>query len=307
MIDTRGVPPAIALHPVHDPAYAAAIEAGGGRLGPLEEADAVVVWQPPDGPQASLPPLPASVRWVQLPAAGVERWLSGMVDGPVYTSATGAFALPVAEHALALVLAGARALAPSIRATQWWESPARSIEGTTVLIVGAGGIGAALIEMLEPFGNRILAVNRSGRPVAGAERTVPVDRLDEVLGEADFVVLAAPGTPQTRRLIDAGRLARMRRDAWLVNVGRGSLVDTDALVAALDAGRLGGAALDVTDPEPLPAGHPLWGHERAIITPHVATTPGGERRHYAERIRDNVARFAAGEPLGGVVDRDAGY
>jgi D-3-phosphoglycerate dehydrogenase len=247
------------------------------------------------------------VRWVQLPAAGVERWLGEMTDGPVYTSATGAFALPVAEHALALMLAGARYIHASARATEWIETPARSVEEATVAIVGAGGIGRALIELLTPLHMRVLAVNRRGRPVDGADVTVSVDRLDDVLPEADYVVLAAPSTAGTRHLIDAGRLERMRRDAWLINVGRGSLVDTDALVAALEAGQLGGAALDVTDPEPLPAGHPLWHHEQVLITPHVATTKGADRRHYSRRIRDNVDRFAAGEPLLGVVDRDAGY
>jgi D-3-phosphoglycerate dehydrogenase len=225
----------------------------------------------------------------------------------VYTSAAGAFALPVAEHALALMLAAARHLPECVRATEWREVPARSLEGATVAIVGAGGIGRSLIELLAPLRPRIRAVTRRGVPVPGAELTVRAERVDEVLGDADYVVLAAPDTGGTRRLFDAERLARMRDDAWLVNVGRGSLVDTDALVAALDAGRLGGAALDVTDPEPLPPGHPLWGHERAIITPHVASTEDGERRHYAERIRENVARFAAGEELLGVVDRDAGY
>ena len=121
------------------------------------------------------------------------------------------------------------------------------------------------------------------------------------------VVLAAPSTDGTSRLFDPQRLARLRPDAWLINVGRGSLVDTDALVAALDAGRLGGAALDVTDPEPLPKGHPLWGHERALITPHIGTTVDAERRHYVERVRENVERFAAGRELLGVVDRSAGY
>jgi D-3-phosphoglycerate dehydrogenase len=227
----------------------------------------------------------------------------------VYTSAAGAFALPVAEHALALMLAGARRLAEAARAPEWQplRVEVRSLEGATVAIVGAGGIGRELIGMLAPFRPRVLAVTRRGRPVPGAERTVPVERLDEVLGEADFVVLAAPGTPETRRLIDAGRLARMRSGAWLINVGRGSLVDTDALVAALAGGRLGGAALDVTDPEPLPAGHPLWSHPDVLITPHVATPPDSERRQMARRIRENVERLAAGEPLVAVVDRDAGY
>jgi phosphoglycerate dehydrogenase-like enzyme len=136
---------------------------------------------------------------------------------------------------------------------------------------------------------------------------VAADRVGDVLGEADYVVLAAPGTAGARHLMDADRLARMRAGAWLVNVGRGSLVDTGALLEALESGRLGGAALDVTDPEPLPAEHPLWGRDDVLITPHIATPPEAERRHMAQRIRDNVARLAAGEPLLGVVDRDAGY
>ncbi|MEA2291993.1 MAG: hypothetical protein QOF17_1013 [Solirubrobacteraceae bacterium] len=300
--------PVIALHPGHDPHFAAAVEAGGGRVGGLESAQALVLWQPDLAPKPDVPALPPGVRWVQLPAAGVEHWLGRMPDGPVYTSAAGAFAMPVAEHALALMLAGARSLADCARAERWDGAiPARSLEGTTVAIVGAGGIGRALIGLLAPFGVRVLAVTRRGRPVEGAAVTVAADRLDEVLPAADHVVLAAPGTPGTRHQFDAERLARLKPGAWLVNVGRGSLVDTGALVAALESGPLGGAGLDVTDPEPLPDGHPLWRHERVLITPHVASTLEGERRHYAVRVRENVARFAAGEPLLGVVDRDAGY
>jgi phosphoglycerate dehydrogenase-like enzyme len=299
--------PVVAVGPETEPEYTEAVRAGGGTVGALAEADALV-WA--DTHESRLPELPARVRWVQLPAAGVEAWLErGLPDGPVYTSAAGAFALPVAEQALTLMLGGARRLTECARAREWRSVRAevRSLEGATVAIVGAGGIGRELIALLEPFGARVLAVTRRGRPVPGAERTVPADRLEEVLGEADFVVLAAPGTAGTRRLIDGDRLARMRRDAWLVNVGRGSLVDTDALVAALEAGRLGGASLDVTDPEPLPAGHPLWERDDVLITPHIGTPPEAERRHFAERIRENVARFAAGEPLVAVIDRDAGY
>jgi phosphoglycerate dehydrogenase-like enzyme len=299
--------PVIALIPGDNDGLAAAIEAAGGRTGPLEEADGVVLhrWggEPPEVPD----PLPERVRWLQLPAAGVETWMERLPEGPTVTSAAGAFALPVAEHALALLLAAARCLHTSARATEWIEPPARSLEGATVAIVGAGGIGRALIELLAPLHVRILAVTRRGNPVPGAERTVPADALDGVLPDADYVVLAAPATGASRRLIDAERIALMRPDAWLINVGRGTLVDTDALVAALDAGKIGGAALDVTDPEPLPPGHPLWLHPRALITPHVATTEGAERVHYERRVRDNVARFAAGEELLGVVDRSAGY
>lgn len=298
--------PLIALAPASRPEAVAAIEAGGGRVGPLEEADALV-WTDPHA--AELPALPARTRWLQLPSAGVELWLERLPDGVAVTSMAGAFAEPVAEHALALVLAGLHRLAEAARASEWVDmrESTRSLEDATVAIVGAGGIGRALIAMLAPLRCRVLAVTRRGLAVPGAERTVAVAAVEEVLREADVVVLAAPGTAETRGLMDARRLAAMRSDAWLVNVGRGALVDTDALVDALAAGRLGGAALDVTDPEPLPAGHPLWSHPDVLITPHVATAPDAERRHVDERIRTNVERFAAGEPLLGLVDAGAGY
>jgi phosphoglycerate dehydrogenase-like enzyme len=298
--------PVIALLPGPTPSeYAEAVEAGGGTPGPLEEADGVV-WLDP-GP---LPELPERVRWVQLPAAGVERWIDALPDGPVVTSMAGAFAQPVAEHALGLVLAGLHRLADAARADAWDEDlreRTRSAEGTVVAIVGAGGIGRALIAMLAPLGARVVAVTRRGHDVPGAERTFAADHVEDALELADVVVLAAPDTPGARKLIDAARLARMRPTAWLVNVGRGTLVDTDALAAALEAGQLAGAALDVTDPEPLPPGHPLWSRPDVLVTPHVATAPDAERRHAAERLRANVERFAAGEPLLGVVDREAGY
>jgi D-3-phosphoglycerate dehydrogenase len=297
----------IALLPGFEPDVATVVASGGATVGPLERSDAVILHRWGSAPPELPGELPPSVRWIQLPAAGVESWVGGLPDGPVVTSAAGAFALPVAEHALALLLATARHLHTAARATTWEDLPARSLEGATVAIVGAGGIGRALIELLAPLHVRVLAVTRRGNPVPGAERTVAADQVDAILPEADYVVLAAPGTGASRRLMDADRIARMRESAWLVNVGRGTLVDTDALVAALDAGRIGGAALDVTDPEPLPDGHPLWGHPRALITPHVATTDGAERVHYLQRVRENVARFVGGEPLLGVVDRDAGY
>jgi phosphoglycerate dehydrogenase-like enzyme len=143
--------------------------------------------------------------------------------------------------------------------------------------------------------------------VAGAARTVSVDELDDVLPGALVVFLALALTPQTTGIIGAKELDRMDDRAWLVNVARGRHVDTEALVAALGAGAIAGAALDVTDPEPLPAGHPLWGRANCIITPHTADTIEMVRPLLADRIRANVTRFAAGEPLIGVVDPIAGY
>jgi phosphoglycerate dehydrogenase-like enzyme len=298
--------PTIAILPEPTDAFAAAVREGGGTVGPLDAADGLV-WLD----LAPLPDdLPDRVRWIQLPAAGVERWVGSLPDGPVVTSMAGAFAQPVAEHALGLVLAGLHRLADAARARAWEDAlreRTRSVEGRTVAIVGAGGIGRALLAMLAPLGARTVAVTRRGNPVDGADETLAADRTAEALERADVVVLAAPATPGAKPLIGAEELARMPRDAWLVNVGRGSLVDTDALVEALEGGRLGGAALDVTEPEPLPGDHPLWSHPNVLITPHVATAPEAEIRHAAERIRANVERFANGEELLGVVDRDAGY
>jgi D-3-phosphoglycerate dehydrogenase len=220
----------------------------------------------------------------------------------VWTSAAGAYGVPVAEHALALMLAGARRLADCARVQTWTAPPARPLDGSTVAIVGAGGIGRALMHMLEPLDVEVLAVTRRGR-----DGTLPADRLPEVLPAADHVVIAAPATPDTRHIIGAAELDAMRDDAWLVNVARGSLVDTDALVTALAAGTIGGAALDVTDPEPLPDGHPLWSEPRALITPHIANPVATLRRYLARRVEENVRRFARGDELLAVIDSEAGY
>jgi phosphoglycerate dehydrogenase-like enzyme len=232
-------------------------------------------------------------------------------DARTWTCTKGVYGHACAEHALALMLAAARRLHQHVRDRRWVEggfgSPERMLAGKTVVIVGTGGIGSALVALLKPLRARILGVNRSGRALGGAERTMPVGELTAVVGEADFVVLAAASTPETRHLVDAELLARMRPDAWIVNVARGELVDTDALVAALRQGQIGGAALDVTDPEPLPVGHPLWELPETIITPHVANTWDMAVPELLAMVGRNVAHFAAGEPLEGVVDVALGY
>ncbi len=292
------MPTTVHLGPEPDPEVEEAISAAGGEIGPLAEADALV-WLGSNPEE--LPDLPDRVRWVQLSSAGVEQWVDA-IDGRVWTSAAGAFARPVAEHALMLMLAGVHQLGPFLRARTWTRPPSGGLDGATVAVVGAGGIGRALIELLEPLRAEVLAVTRRGR-----EGTIPVSRLEEIWPRADFVVLAAPATAGTRHLVGAAELEAMREDAWLVNVARGALVDTDALVAALAAGSIGGAALDVTDPEPLPDGHPLWDEPRALITPHVANPDSSWSRYFGEHVGENVRRFVAGEELLAVIDRDAGY
>jgi phosphoglycerate dehydrogenase-like enzyme len=292
------MPPAVHVAPEQDPIIEQAVRAAGARVAPLEEADALIWLDSSSFPDA----LPERVRWVQLPAAGVERWIDRIDRDRAWTSAAGAYGRPVAEHALMLLLAGARRLAACARATSWEPPPLVPLEGATVAIVGAGGIGRALIELLEPLRVEVLAVTRRGR-----DGTIPADRLGEVWPRAHHVVIAAPATSATAKLVGARELAAMREDAWLVNVARGSLVDTDALVDALARGAIAGAALDVTDPEPLPAGHPLWHEPRALITPHVANPESTLRRYLAELVEENVRRFAAGEELRSRIDPDAGY
>ncbi len=292
--------PTVHIAPDPDPEVEAAVRESGGAIGPLAEADGLVwVGSNPDDFPAELPD---GVRWVQLPSAGVEHWLDRLDRKRQWTSAAPAFGRGVAEHALALMLAGTRHLHEFARAHTWSRPKIRRLEGATVAVVGTGSIGRALIDLLEPFRCEILAVTRRGR-----DGTLPVERLGEALPSAHFVVIAAPATAATRHLIGADELAAMREDAWLVNVARGALVDTEALVAALAAGEIAGAALDVTDPEPLPDGHPLWTEPRALITPHVANPDVTLMSDLARLAGEQVRRLAAGEPLLSPVDLDAGY
>ena len=294
------MPPTVHVAPESDGAVEEAIRAAGGEIGPLSEADGLV-WVDPN-PEGFPSQLPEGLRWVQLPSAGVERWLDRIDRERQWASAAPAFGRAVAEHALALMLAGVRRLHEFARATSWTRPPIAELAGSTVAIVGTGHIGRALIDLLDPFRVAVLPVTRRGR-----DGTVPIERLGEVLPRAHFVVLAAPATAATRHLIGAGELAAMRDDAWLVNVARGSLVDTAALVAALAEGSIGGAALDVTDPEPLPDGHPLWTEPRALITPHVANPDATLMRDVAELAGRQVQRLVSGEPLLSPIDPDAGY
>ncbi len=284
-----------------------AVRAGGGQVVPLDEANAIV-WAA-DEPEALGRTLHNGIRWVQLSAAGVEDWFkAGVVDERrLWTAAKGVYSGPIAEYCLAMMLAGARDLARVATERSWREPPSRRLAGSALGIVGAGGIGQALIELVVPFRLRVLALTRSGREVPRADVSLGPEGLDRLLTESDYVVLAAPETAETRRLISRERLGLMRPHAWLINVARGALVDTDALVEALREGRIGGAALDVTDPEPLPDGHPLWELPNALVTGHTACTREMGRAAMAERVRENVARFARGEELIGLVNPASGY
>ncbi len=275
-----------------------------------EHPDALVWLNPGDveGLTLALADAP-DVAWVQLPLAGVERIVeAGLFDDKrIWTCAKGSYAEPVAEHALALTLAGLRHLPTRVAARSWGKQAGTSLYGQRVTILGGGGITASLLQQLAPFRVESTVVRRQTEPVPGADRTVPVSELHSVLPGSLVVVLALALTPETRHIIGRPELALMDERTWLVNVARGGHVDTDALVDAVATGSIAGAALDVTDPEPLPDGHPLWDLENCIITPHTADTIEMVLPLLAERIRTNVALFAAGDELVGLVDTEAGY
>lgn len=294
-----------------------AIREGGGAVAPIEEADGIV-WCGPSSPPVVHDVIgrAANVRWVQLPMAGVERFTSyfgaddlrGANGRPlVWTSAKGAASAVVAEHALGLMLAGLRNLVEFSRADAWLPQSGRPLIGANVTILGAGGITEALLGLLAAFDVQATVVRKRPALLPGAARVLGIDDLDVALADADVVVVALALTAETRGIIDAEALRTMCDDAWLVNVARGEHVVTDDLADALIAGTIGGAALDVTAPEPLPPEHPLWRMPNCIITPHVGVTGEMARPHLAQRVRDNVRRFAASEPLLGVVDTALGY
>ncbi len=259
------------------------------------------------------------LRWIHSASAGIEANLfPALVESRVIlTNSTGLHEICIPEHVLALIFAFARNLPAAFRLQQErrWDrieplrrGGIREVSGSNLAVLGAGSIGRALVGKAAALGMRVRALRRNpGNPVPGAEQVVGPERLHELLGWAHFVVLAVPLTAETRHLIGAGELRAMRKDAFLINVARGEVVDQDALVEALRAKPLAGAGLDVTTPEPLPAEHPLWELPNAILTPHIS----GYRPGYLEAVlalfADNLTRFVAGTPLRNVVDKQLGY
>lgn len=300
--------PRIATSPVSAGWIDHAVETGGGSI--VDPADATaVVWTKAADPNglASLLAANEQIEWVQLPWAGIEPYVPLLGDGRVWTCAKGVYADPVAEHGLALMLAGLRHISRYSTEQTWTRAAGRNLIGASVTIIGGGGIARALIEMLVPLRCRVTVVRRRPEPMEGTVRVLGADQLLQGLTGADVVVLALPLVGDTIGLIGATELAAMEPHTWLINVARGAHVQTDALVHALSEGIIGGAGLDVTDPEPLPDGHLLWALPNAIITPHTGNTPEMAKPLLGARITDNVARYAAGRDLVGLVDTELGY
>jgi phosphoglycerate dehydrogenase-like enzyme len=285
----------------------------------LPEADAVFVF---GGPFISLLP-PAlqpggRLRWIHSITAGVERLLTHEVRAATHitlTSSKGPMGPLMAEHIVLMMLALARDLPGFLQdqAKRSWrfladERPMRDLFGRTIAVLGTGAVGSNLTRMCKiGFQMRVLGMSRTRRDDPHVDRYYDRAQLHEMLAEADFVALTLALTSETERIIDAEALAAMNPGSYFINVSRGGLVDQDALIAALQAGKIAGAGLDSTTPEPLPEDSPLWDLPNVIITPHVS--PGRDK--IGEQLvafwRENMRRFAEGAPLLGIVDRDAAY
>ena len=292
----------------HRQELATAVTEGGGEVVDIGQANALIWTSTGDVDQlrAVLDEHPG-VEWVQLPFAGVEPFVEVLDDEHVWTCGKGVYAEPVAEHALALALGGLRGIGRYARRDTWSEPYGKNLLGAHVCILGGGAITRSLARLLLPFGSYLTVVRNRPDPIPGVAEVVGLDDLHRAVSDADVVILALALTPETEGLIDEEVLAAMPDDAWLVNVARGKHVDTDALVAALSEGRIGGAALDVTEPEPLPDGHPLWSLDNVIISPHVGNTPEMGIKLLWARVRENVERRSHDQDLLGLVDVDLGY
>ena len=260
------------------------------------------------------------LKWLHSTAAGVAQLAYPELrhSGILVTNPSGVFSVPMAEHTMGLLLALARNLPDSVRQQDkaiWsqqelWDKPQHlaEVNGQVLLIVGYGSIGRELGKRAKAFAMRVWGVTRSGvADTADAEKVFPAARLREALPEADYVVLAAPETPQTKHLIGAQEIAKMKRGARLINVGRGSLVDEKELVGALEKGALGGAAIDVAETEPLPADSPLWGARNLLITPHTSALSDRLWQRQTALLVELLERWFDGREMFNRVDLERGY
>ena len=247
-----------------------------------------------------------SIRWMHTRSAGADQYMPAGVlpEGAILSSSVGAYGTSVSEHMFAMLLSIMKRL-PAYRDQQHQElwqraGTARTLHGATVLIGGAGDIGSSFAVLCKAMGARTIGIRRNvNKPAEGIDEMAGMDDLDRLLPEADVVALVFPRSPETDGLMNYDRIKLMKPDAILLNAGRGTAIDCEALARALEEGHLFGAGLDVTEPEPLPAGHPLWQQPRALITPHVAG--GNSLAITADKIAaialDNLKRYLAGDPV----------
>jgi phosphoglycerate dehydrogenase-like enzyme len=300
----------VAIEPKSDPAYEQAVVSAGGEVATLSDQVSALIWTDYSAPEKLAQVLEHNpqIEWVQLPFAGVDAFAE-ILSAPVrFTSAKGSYKEPVAEHALALSLALGRKIPVRVKATSWGKREAVSFYDSNILIVGAGGIAEELIGMLKPFRAKIsICRNQADAPLAGSQEVFGLDQLGDKISQADLVVIACALTDKTRGLFNMELFSKMKPTAFLVNVARGPIIKSTDLLDALDKGLLAGAAVDVTDPEPLPDGHPFFGRDDLIVTPHTADTKEIVMRHFALRVQQNVKAFLGQGPWIGEVDPERGY
>jgi phosphoglycerate dehydrogenase-like enzyme len=256
------------------------------------------------------------LRWVQVGSAGVESYLfPELIESDItLTNAKGVYGSHLAEHNVAFILALSRNfhLLARRQADEVWENRENlvphEIKGETVLIIGLGGTGYDTAWRCYALGMRVVGISSGQRPHPDfIEKAGGRERLHEFLGEADYVCVCCALTPETRHYLSDAEFAAMKATAYVTNVTRGGTIDQEALVRALQSGQIAGAGLDVTDPEPLPKGHPLWQMENVILTPHTSGHSPHSDRRILELVCENLRRFAAGEPLLNVVDKRSGF
>lgn len=265
----------------------------------------------PAVPAGMLPAMP-KLRWVQAMSAGVEGWLA-LPDLPpalTLTCARGTHRESMPENILGALFYVAKPYAAAVenqKRAQWVNSVAQPLTGKTLGILGLGAIGQEVARLAAALGMRVIGTRRRPAPMENVAEVLPSDQTDAVLAQSDFVLLLLPATPDTDNFINAGRLQVMKPHAWLLNFGRGHLINDDDLIAAVKAQKIAGAVLDVFRQEPLPAEHPFWTTDRIIVLPHIGGPHPQRDRIVARLFVDNLDRFLRGAPLKEVVDRAAGY
>ena len=256
--------------------------------------------------------------WVESPSAGVNWILNDSLvndDDIVLTNMRAVHGPAIADHAFAMLLTltrGMRAYEDNREQGRWVRADVRpepiALHGRTMFVVGLGGIGSEVAKRAKGFGMRVIASRRSDTPKPDyIDMQGKPDQLHEMLSQADVVAICLPLTEETNGLFDEDAFAIMKPGAYLINVGRGQIVNTVAMLAALNSGQLAGACLDVTDPEPLPNGHPLWNEPNVVITPHVSSRAALTTTRRWVLTKENIRRFGAGEPLLNTVNKQAGY
>jgi len=251
---------------------------------------------------------PFNLKWVQLMSVGIDFYPDWLFEGPQVTSARGTSAVALAEFALAAILAAAKRL-PDIwidRADAWQPAPLGLVTGSTLGLVGFGSIGRALAPRAQALGMRVIAV-RKGSDDFGVEGVERAGSVAELFAQSDHVVLAAPATAETDRLVNRKVLAGAKPGLHLINVARGALIDDDSLLDALEIGQVRRATLDVTFPEPLPDGHAFYRHPKVFLSPHTSVFTPDTHANLARRLSDNLVRYRSGAPLLDPVDRAKGY